>query len=201
MRKIISRHDEEKRARRNRIILGCVLVAVMLFSTLGYAFRTGDEEQRGFKFGGYTFIESSGYWVLDVDNVNLIFSYNPLETGRVGGSINELESYYGEVLNIYSESDEAGLEIYRNLFYENGVVQRVQSACLGIGTALPWGGNWTEECEEDVPSKACDENFVLIIEDDVERIAQQDSCVFITAPAENLTKVSDEFLFKVLDIV
>ena len=40
MRKIISEHDENKKKKRNQIILGIFLVLTMFISVIGYSFQT-----------------------------------------------------------------------------------------------------------------------------------------------------------------
>ena len=199
MRKISTKASEEKKSKRNQIIVGILLVVIMLFSTLGYAFNSGDNSMKKIKFRDYKFVEYNSYW--NLEDTNLVFAYNPLEINRINSNVNKIGNYQGKVLNLYSENSEAEVEIIRNLFYENGIVTRVQNACLEIETELPWEENWEKECEENSPVKSCENNFILIIEDSQERIFQQDNCVFITGPAENLTQIADEFLFKILDIV
>ena len=70
------------------------------------------------------------------------------------------------------------------------IVQRIQPACLD------------KECDEDenLAVKNCTDNFIIIKKDDVSKIEQEDNCVFISAPQENLTRITDEFLFKILSI-
>ena len=57
-----------------------------------------------------------------------------------------------------------------------------------------------ENCEEDYPIKTCDDNFIIIKENNNTGIIQSESCVFIQGQQENLTMITDEFLFKVFGI-
>ena len=41
MKRIISKKDKNKENRRNQVIVGGVLILVMLFGTIGYAFTGG----------------------------------------------------------------------------------------------------------------------------------------------------------------
>ena len=104
--------------------------------------------------------------------------------------MNDLGSYKNKPLYIFSEDSEAELEIYRNLFYQNQIVQRFQEAC-------PEG----EKCEKNIPTKTCDDNFIIIKENEKSEIIQEKNCVFIRGEVGNLTKSSDEFLFKILGII
>lgn len=198
MRKLSSRIDEEKKARRNRTIAGIILVGVMLFSTLGYAFRNNDDENvSNLNINGFEFVRNGNYWNLGINGRELIFRYNPYEVEEVNSNLNEIRNYRDKPLYIYSENLEAESEIYRNLFYNTGFVQRVQNACPGnLNVSL----DFEVECEEELPFKTCEDNFILIAEGESESITQEENCVFIRGAQENLTKVTDEFLFKILDI-
>jgi len=57
-----------------------------------------------------------------------------------------------------------------------------------------------EGCKEDWPTKTCEDNFIIIEEKNETSIIQDNNCVFIQGPQENLTKISDEFLFRVLGV-
>jgi hypothetical protein len=56
------------------------------------------------------------------------------------------------------------------------------------------------DCEETLPIKTCEDNFIIIKENNFTNIIQEDNCVFIQGPSENLTMVSDEFLFHILGV-
>jgi hypothetical protein len=71
----------------------------------------------------------------------------------------------------------------------NQVVQRMQPACLDA-----------ENCEGDIPVKDCNSTFIIIRESNTTSIEQNASCVFISAPKDQLVATTDEFLFKILGI-
>ena len=60
--------------------------------------------------------------------------------------------------------------------------------------------NKTLECKEDFPVKDCENNFVIIRESNDTKIVQEKNCVFIQGEKENLTQITDEFLFNVFEI-
>lgn len=187
MRKIATRGEEGKRKRRNQLIVGIVLVLVMLFSVLGYGFRSQEPEEDSKKviYNGFEFESSSDFWLLEMGNTQFVFKYNPKEVERVGVELNSLASYQGKPLYISSENEEAEFEIYRNL---DQFVLRRQYACLD------------EPCAGDLPVKTCEDNFIIIRENNVSNIIQDNNCVFILGPRENLTRISDEFLFKIIGV-
>ncbi len=189
MRKITSKYKEDKKKRRNGMIVGLILMGVMLLSILGYSFRGKEEDDtKKLDYNGFEFVEQNGYWLTNVGNSQFVFRYNPEQVEKIDSEIKDLNNYYDKTLYIFSENSEAELEIYRNLFYQNKIVQRIQSACL------------EKECGGNLPVKTCEDNFIIIKKDDDSGIIQEYNCTFIQGKQENLTKITDEFLFKILGI-
>jgi len=189
MRRIISKQAEAKRSKRNQYILGGILIFVMFFSVLGYGFMGQDKETNSKKieYNGFEFINQNGLWYSEIGGIQFAFKYNPKEVGQMPRELNGLENYQDKPLYISSENSEAELEIYRNL---DRFVLRRQPACLV-----------NETCEDpELPIKTCDDNFILIKESENMNIVQENNCVHIFAPSENLTQITDEFLFKMLGI-
>lgn len=191
MRKIISKYKKDKKKKQNGMIIGLILVGVMLFSVLGYSFQGKENnDEKKLNYNDFEFIEQNGFWFTNVENLQFAFRYNPQQVEEINSELKYLNNYYGKPLYISSENSEAELEIYRNLFYQNQIVQRMQSACLN-----------KEECEnEDLPVKTCVDNFIIIKENNNSEIIQEKNCVFIQGKKENLTQITDEFLFKILGI-
>ena len=164
MRKIVSKHAEKKRQKRNQIIVGGVLIFVMFFSVVGYSFQgTPQNNSETITYNGVQFVNQNGLWYLITDNVQFSFKYNPEQTLDVGGIFNPVSNYQGKPLYISFENVEAGYEISRNL-YLTGIAQRMQSACPE-----------NETCEEDIPTITCDNNFIIIKESnetDIERTVE-----------------------------
>jgi hypothetical protein len=188
MRRILTKKQQKRKERFNQIIVGIVLIFLMMLSIIGYSLigRNSDEEQ-GEKviYNGIEFINKNGFWVVALEDTQLIFKYNPQEVEKIDSLVNNLNSYYNQPLYIYSENTEASNEIYKNM---NPFVERMQNACLEEG------------CGEDLPVKNCSNNFIIIREKNITGINQNQSCVFIEGPKENLVRLTDEFLFKVFGI-
>ena len=188
MKKIRTKSSETKKQKRNQIIVGIVLIFVMFGSVFGVivgSFGQKKSEQK-VDYNGFEFIWQNDFWFTSQGNLNFVFKYNPKQVEKIDSELNGVEDYYGKPLYIFSEDREAEIEIYRNL---NQIVQRIQPACLG-----------DEACEENWPVKTCEDNFIIIKENDIAGINQNQSCVFIQGGQENLTKITDEFLFKMLGI-
>jgi hypothetical protein len=189
MRRIISKEAEEKKRRKNQLIIGIILIAVMIFSVLGYSLSSfGNNNSSGsvVNYNGFKFTQTSNFWNVNVGSYAFSFAYNPTQTEKINSALNLLNSYSGKPLYISSENNEAEIEIYKNLFYQNQIVQRIQEACLQ-----------GEKCNGDYPKKTCQDNFIIIKESNSSEIKQQNNCVFIEGNKGNLTKLSDSFLFKI----
>lgn len=191
MKKIISRHQREKKQNIKQWAVGIVLIIVIIVGIVGGSFQRGTDNDNTNKieYNDFEFVGQGDYWILSLNNENFIFNYNPEEVERVEGNLNSINNYYNKPLYIFSENNNAEAEIYQNLFYYNKLVQRMQKACPE-----------DEKCAEDIPTKNCEDNFIIIKESDLSRIYQQENCVFIEGKQEDLLKLTDEFLFKILGI-
>ncbi len=187
MRKLISRQEEERKKKRNQYIVGGILVAVMLLSTLGYAFQGGGgESSKRVTYNGFEFNEKGGSWFLNINQMQLAFRYNPKQVEKIDSEIKKVDSYSDQPLYISSKYQEAYSEVYTNL---NSIVQRIQLACEENNT-----------CDGNLPIKNCDSNFIIFELSNETNITQEKNCVFIKSPIENMTQTTDEFLFKIFGI-
>ena len=142
-------------------------------------------------------MEQNGFWFVSEGDFNFVFRNNPEQVEEIDSELGYFNSYVGKPLYVYSESDEAELEVYRNFFYENVIVERVQSACLDEKDDV---FNLSSDCEEDIPIKDCTNNFIIIREAETSAIVQEDNCVFVQGERDNLVEITDEFLFRVFGI-
>jgi len=191
MRKIISKAKEGRKKKMKQFAVSGILIVILFLSVFGYSSikdSQGDNEK--ITYNGIEFTKESGLWNAEIGNSIFYFKYNPQEIEMIDSQLNSLNNYYGKPLYIYSENSEAETEIYRNLFYYNQIVQRVQDACLEEDKA---------KCGENVPIKNCENNFIIIKESNNTGITQQENCVFIEGN-EDLIKITDEFLFKMMGI-
>lgn len=185
MRRIISKKNSDK---RKQIIIGLVLVFIMLGSVFGIianSFGQRDSTQK-INYNGFEFVNQNEHWFMSVGGMNFVFKYTPNQVEKINSIINPVGNYYNQPLYVFSENEDAKMEIYRNL----------EQVALRIRPAYLEG----REGEENWPVKTCEDNFIIIKESDVIGISQDENCVFISGPQENLTKLADGFLFKVLGI-
>ena len=188
MRKIISKKELGKKAKRNQFIVGAILVFIMMFSVLGYSFggRNQEEETEKIVYGELEFVNQNGFWFTQIGDFEFVFSYNPNEVSKQDVELNYVNNYQDKPLYISSEDYKSSSEIYNNL---NQFVLRMQNVCTE-----------EQECEGDLPVKTCEDNFIIIKKSNETKLVQNNSCVFIEAPLEELVKITDEFLFQILGI-
>ncbi len=191
MRKIISKQEEKRIQKRNQWIVGIILVFLMVTSTLGFAFQGGfsggNNGKSILEYNGFEFENVNGFWTIG----KYVFRYNPKEieeSVNLDFKINkDISDYSNKVLYIYSENSVAESEIVINL---GQVAERIQKACPE-----------DKKCEENIPIKTCENNFVIIEKSNQSLVSSNQGCVYIKGEGENLIKIVDKFLFKVLDIM
>lgn len=189
MRRLVSKEEEARKKKRNQIILGFVLVLVLILSSISFALQgglgnadsggvSGDETE----YNGFKFTNQNGLWVFE----SFVFRYLPQEVDDIGFGIKPISNYQGKPAYVYSEDENAEIDVVVNL---GRVAQRVQKAC-------PEGTN----CSVDLPVKTCNDNFIIIKEGIENSIVQENNCVFIKGKKEDLAALADQFLFKTLGI-
>lgn len=188
VKRILSSNERKSKERFNQLLVGLILIFLMILSTLGYALSGNQEENNSEKitYNGLEFVFQNNYWVMNIEGMQFGFKYNPKEVKEMNPKINGISLYYNQPLYIESEDSTSTSEIYINL---NQIVQRMQNACIN-----------ESDCEGDLPIKNCSSNFIIIQENEIPLIIQNQSCVFIQGPKENLTMITDEFLFNLLEI-
>ncbi len=193
IRKITSRQDEERKRRRNQIILGGILIFLMLVSVLGYSFETNQTtntdtspKASNITYNGFTFAFLNGLWSTSTNQGEFTFINSPEQSYKVTQDLRPLSSYSGKALYLYSENYDAEAEISRN-FYG---IANIRYACPENET----------KCDKNLPVKTCLDNFIIIREKNETSISQKDGCVFINGNAGDLTRLTDGFLLKIIGI-
>ena len=188
MRKVNSRANEKKIRRRNQFLVGGLLIFVMLFSTMGYAFQGQDNSSSSKKiiYNGFEFVYQNGYWNLEKNGLEFFFRINPENITNPEGAVNLISNYYSKPLYLSSTNSIANSQIHRNL---NQVVMRMQFACEENKT-----------CEGDIPTKTCSSNFIIIEEAHESEITQVENCVYIRGPQNKLAELTDSFILKILEV-
>lgn len=182
MRRIISKQEEERRKRRNQFIIGGVLIFVMMISVLGYAFQnyllgnTTSNSSQTISYNGFDFTSQNGYWTTSYNGSRLVFSYLPNQIPQNNVTLNNINSYIGKQLYIYSENSNLTSEIELNLYSFASQINQTQQ--------MP---------------QNCNSNFI-IIQNGPSQINQTDNCVYISGEGQGLITNVDTVLFKLFGI-
>lgn len=183
MRKIKTKAAAEKKARKNQLIIGLVLIFLMVFSIAGFAFFSNDSEDSSVRnYENYDFIRSGNMWATQIENQVFYFSYLPQETEEieVNGFYN-LQEYSGKTLYFVNENP-ATQEILNNL---GNYISRFQGACLN------------ESCGKDLPVKNCTSNLIIFEEDGETGVRKEGGCIYISG---NHILGSDAFMYRLFGI-
>lgn len=188
MRKIKTREEREKKERRNRVIIGIILVGLMIFSTAGYAFYNREGDLNKIKYNNVKFeLKNDGLWHFLAGNEEYQTVYNPKELENISVNSNlNLENYKNRPLFFsYDSNINAINEILRNL---GRFIPRTQKVCIN-------------QCEENLPIKNCSEENIIIIREGGENVIKKESsCVYLISEEGESLKITDKFLFQLLEI-
>lgn len=196
----MSNADRDKESKRNQILVGVVLILLMLFSTVGFAFSFGISGNvvEEIEYNGIDFAQdpNNGYWTFEVNGKQFYTVYNPEEVAEINFvNPKTVGNYANKPLYFVGEAGDSFSELYRTL---SEYVLRVGGACLD------------DTCEEDYPLKSCGVDNVVIIEEifpneDGEFVGEEEivtdaNCVYIKAKPQNLVRYVDAYLFSLLGI-
>jgi hypothetical protein len=193
MRKIQSKEDKAKKQKRQQMWLGIILVVVMFGSVFGVivnSFNASSQKGEKMTYKGHKLIKQGTTYLLSIGEKTFYFSENPNNVTGYFENMNIskiITTYLGNPLYIDSENYQVTQEIYQNI---NGYPQRIQMACYN-----------QEDCvDESLPIKDCSNNLIIIRESEENKIYEEDSCIFIEGKQEDLLKLADAFLLKILGL-
>lgn len=200
MRKIVSKYEAEKKRRKNQLIVGGVLIAVMFLSVLGYAFQnngllggnTNSNITQTVTYNNIDFSNQNGFWVVNSGNNRLVFTYNPTEINlsNLTGLTTRISDISGKPLLIYSDN---------NLNAESEMKLNLKNFASSITSACPSGMLCNNTNGTIIPTGSCDSNFI-IIQNGTSGVKQENKCIYISGQGEDLIKEIDNVLFKMLGI-
>jgi hypothetical protein len=190
MRKIISKEEEEKREKRNRRFVGFLLLGIMVLSVFGIVVDSigkTDSSSSAIVYNGVEFSNQAERWFFSYDGLDFSIINSPQNlTNITSNELNNFYSYSDKPLYIYSKDSTVIYNLASNM---EKVAYRLQYACLS-----------KEECLGDYPLKTCEDNFIILQEGNEPSIIQDQNCVRITGPKDQLQKLTDTFLLKILGI-
>lgn len=179
MREIGSEEQIKKKSRRNAVIISIFMLGIMVISSAGYAFITGVENNQDSGENNEKIQRVGDYWIFDFQGQTIRLSNAPEDVKNISVSLSSqinIEKYKAKPLYIASENNGVAYEIASSL---GNFAPRAQYACYG-------------NCTKDLPSKDCYDNLIVWRESELNRVYQENSCVFIDGDL----KAADAFLYK-----
>lgn len=183
--KIKTQDDIDKSNRKKQFLIGGILIVLLVVSTVGYSLlnrgKTGDSDSK-INYNGLEFFRVAEDWRVQIDDAVFQFSYLPAEVENITVEGNySLASYAGQVV-YFNDYGEGADEIIINF---ERFLRRYQKACYV-----------NETCEEDLPVKDCNDNFIIFKEGE-NFVHRDNNCVFIVGDS---LRGADAFIYKVLKI-
>jgi len=191
MRKLQTKAVQNKQKRINNILLGIAMIAILVFSTAGFALFNKDDateqEAQTININGYNFQKQDNVWLAQIGNEFKAFYHLPTEIDNVSINItNEMLNYVNKPLYMVN-AEQAKNQIDSNLLPD--YVLRTQNACID-----------EEECIGDYPTKNCTTDNVIIYKEKnaTTNVYQEENCIYITGDS---IKGTDKFLLKIFEII
>lgn len=186
MERILSKSEIERKRKRNIFILSGAMLAILIFSTIGFAFFSGDKNTGSGQqsSGGNTgeIVKQGDFWVLTSGTQVFYFRNAPNETTSTKIEMTKtLQDYSQKTLYISSDNGVMTEEVSGNI---GRFADRIQNACYG-------------PCDKNYPEKNCTDNMIVIRSANNNLVTQKENCVFISG---DLT-AADAFLYRIFGII
>jgi len=184
IRRLISRKKRERQEKRKQMVIGIFLLFIMFLSIIGYSIQSGLGKEKTLTYNGIEFVYTNGFWTVG----NFAFKYSPEEVPETSANLNDASFYEGLPLYLYSESADAEAEIRVNL---RQIANSLLNACP------------ESVCNEEAPVISCNEdseNFIIIRKNTKTDIRQENNCVYIEGPEQDLAMLADQFIYKILGV-
>jgi hypothetical protein len=183
MKKIQTAELVAKKQKRNQIVMGVILVALLVVSTAGFSLMSSkDGDKNSYKENGINFFRQNGVWVAEIGGETFGFQYLPSEVENISVRNNfDLGDYVDKPLYFVGQSG----GIPEVLGVLGRYASRYQEACLE-----------NISCGGDFPVKDCTDNLIIFEEGNPEVYAEE-NCVYLRGDPLH---ASDAFLYEVLKI-
>jgi len=192
IKRLSSKQEQKRKAKKNQLIIGLTLVGLMILSTFGIIVNSfgNNEETDEITYNGYVFEESGGIYSLKLGEAEFYFRTNPEEIKNLEYESNHsklISDYLSKPLYIDSPNQIPYAELYQNLY---PFAQKIQPACID-----------EKNCASgEYPIKTCEDEMIIVRKKSNNNIYQEENCIFIEAKNEDLNKLTDKFLFTLIGI-
>ncbi len=195
MRRIEAKTAKEKREKRKGAAIGIFLVVIMVLGTVGYGFLS--RQEAGVKsnketYKGTEFIMTEqGFWWAEISGYGFYFQHLPKEAENISVPFARFDEFSGKPLYfvLNDGSINAKSEIYRNL--QAFTLRLPQDACLA-----------GQECDNaELPEENCSSKIIIFNKGNETIVERDENCIFISSPADDMTRAADAFLYRILGII
>lgn len=195
VKRLVSKEEYIKKQKKNQRVLGVVLIIIMFGSVFGVivgSFNPGSNSQQDYTttYNGLEFTYDGQYFRLNLGEVYFYFTEAPSSYNNLDYSMDltkNLASFYGSTLYIDSANYMVTNELANNF---QGYAQRIQLACLENSTCT----------DEVLPIKDCSDNLIVVRESSINKVYEEDNCIFIEGTNADLLKLTDLTILKLLGV-
>lgn len=196
MRQIEDKKQKEKKKNRNYIIMGSILIVLLVFSSVGYAFLSGSGESDNSlvsEYEGIRFERYGSYWKTQIQGGEFYFKYLPSEVENISiQGAYSLSDYSNKPVYFVNPNNAVG-EIIQNI---NNYILRYQEACVQLDYS-DLNEISQEDCEG-LPLKNCEEDLIIIFEEnETNSVRKQGNCVYLSGDPY---LSGDAFLYSILKV-
>ena len=183
MRQIGSQETEAQSRKKSSQIFSIILLALLVFSTLGYAFfsnpDTGSQTQTS--TGSEVQQISAGQWAFNFGTSQIILTTSPDEAKNIS-LIDKpnLADFTQQV--VYIDASDVIASTIGNAI--SPYTARIQQACYG-------------SCTRDLPEHNCNDTMIIWKNSDKQQIYKQDKCYFIDGDK----RAVDAFLYSIFGML
>ena len=175
IRKIESEAEIEARRKRRNMYFTVFMLFILLVSTAGYAFLSGDKTTQN-SAGGAGSEENAQSISIGGEKVYLTMPRESVKNVSVDEITRDLNFYGGEPVYVVSDSQAVTYELFSSV---GRIAGKIQSACYG-------------NCSENLPEKNCDSKLIVWNSSAENKVYQIDNCIFIDGDL----RAVDAFIYK-----
>ena len=183
MRRIQTASELNRKEQRNKRLFSLFMLALLLFSTVGFAFLYRSEDNGAEEKNPSGVVQTGeNQWSVKLgDGQVLTFRNSPEDVKDIPIDPSIDMSLYSSGI-IYVDANKT--LYYQEISYNLGrYVERMQPACYG-------------KCGENLPEKNCSDNMIVFRESKLQKVYKQEKCVFI----EGDMKAVDAFLYRLFGL-
>jgi hypothetical protein len=204
LKRIETKTEKEKRQKIRNLIIGIIIVALMILSTLGYVIvERNTTESNKIEYNGFEFTSTQNGWQTEAQGEQIVTAYLPEETLDVNSNVSgtlSLYNFQGKTIYITISDEQESYGSYDLINDLNNMAKRIQFACS------PENENSSFCKDKNLPIKSCDDvdqdsGVIEIKTNSTTSYLFKDGCLTIQGEGSGLIKASDNFIFKLFDII